>query len=101
MDRPLAIDENLQALVRGALTQKSVTERRYGFAAGCEAAIGAAVKGGAYPTGYALGSGFAQEVQSFRAKPNRGHSPITTYDLSGEAKPRRTSSGKAVATIYF
>ena len=51
------------------LPQKSVTERRYGFAAGCEAALGAAVKCGAYPTGYALGAGFAPEVQSFRAKP--------------------------------
>ena len=51
-----------------ALPQKSVTERRYGFAAGCEAALGAAVKGGGNQTGYALGVGFAQEVQSFRAK---------------------------------
>ena len=45
-----------------ALPQKSVTERRYGFAAGCEAALGAAVKCSAYQTGYALGAGFAQEV---------------------------------------
>ena len=51
------------------LPQKSVAERRYGFAAGCEAALGAAVKCVACQTGYALGSGFAQEVQSFRAKP--------------------------------
>ena len=35
------------------LPQKSVAERRYGFAAGCEAALGAAIKGGL----------------SFRAKP--------------------------------
>ena len=51
------------------MASKSVTERRYGFAAGCEAALGAAVKCGAYQTGYALGAGFAQEVQAIRAKP--------------------------------
>ena len=42
------------------LPQESVTERRYGFAA---------VKCVACQTGYALGSGFAQEFQSFSAKP--------------------------------
>ena len=54
---------------RPVLPQKSITERRYGFAAGCEAALGAAVKCAAYQTGYALGAGFAQKVQSFRSKP--------------------------------
>ena len=86
---------------RVALHQESVTERRYGFAAGCEAALGAAVKGGAYHTGYALGAGFAQEVQSFRAKPEPRAQPDHYLRPSGEAKPRRTSGGKAVATIYF
>ena len=56
-------------LPRWILPQKSVTERRYGFAAGCETALGAAVKCVAYQTGYALGAGFAQEVQSIKPEP--------------------------------
>ena len=51
--------------------------------------------------GYAFGAGLAQEVQSFRVNPERGHSPINQSQPSGEAKPRRTSGGKAVATILF
>ena len=84
-----------------SLPQKSVTERRYGFAAGCEAALGAAVKCGACQRATPSVLALPKRFNHLGPSPSRGHSPITTYDLSGEAKPRLTSGGKAVATITF
>ena len=51
------------------LPQKSVTERRYGLAAGCEAALGAAVKGGAYQRATPSVRALPKRFNHFRAKP--------------------------------
>ena len=58
------------------LPQKSVTERRYGLAAGCEAALGAAVKCGAYQRATPSVRASPKRFSHLGPSPNRGHSPI-------------------------
>ena len=76
-DEPVAV----QTGPTTAFPQKSVTQRRYGFAAGCEAALGAAVKCGATRRATPSIRALPKRFSHLGPSPNRGHSPITNHDL--------------------